>query len=349
MACREETGWKRDTCCGLSAPVFGDYLGVDRVSEFLAPRVTTNLGSGDARRPVRRFPGGARYVRREHQVRDLEEFGACGRGFFVLDIERGGPEMPRLQGVAQGFVVEEAAAGGVDQYRAPGHPGYLRGPDHPPRLVGETRVKAYDPGASQQLVQSGLPGSDLFHPLIPDERIVDEDRGPERPEDLSDPATDGPEADEADGGAVELHPVLLVGVEISPPSPLSEGGVGVGDTFHGGEHEAEGVLGGGWCVASWRVGDDHTVLGGGVYVHVNRPPARHDDEPEALEGVEDLLRDRGELGYDHLGTLAPRDDLLLAAGRLFDLGHAYVWLHRPVEVYGDDLGVAPQLSFQRLD
>src|SRR5919107_827332 len=211
MACREETGWKRDTCCGLSAPVFGDYLGVDRVGEFLAPRVTTNLGSGDARRPVRRFPGGARYVRREHQVRDLEESGACGRGFFVVDIERGGPEMPRLQGVAQGFVVEEAAAGSVDQYRALGHPGYLLGPDHTPRLVGETRVKAYDPGASQQIVQSGLAGPDLL-------------------------------------------PLLLVGVEISPPSPLSEGSMGFGDAFHGSEHEAEGVLGGGGRVTPRSVG-----------------------------------------------------------------------------------------------
>src|SRR5215210_4574415 len=264
MACREETGWKRDTCCGLPAPIFGDYLGVDRVGEFLAPRVAAYLGSGDVRRPVRRLPGGARYVRREHQVRDLEEPGACGRGFFVVDVEGGGPGMPRLQGVAQGFVVEEAAAGGVDQYRAPGHPGYLRGPDHTPRPVGEARVKAYDPGASKQLCQSGFAGPDLFHPRLPDERIVDEDRGPGRPEDLSDPATDGPEADEADCGAVELHPVLLVGVEISPPSALSEGGVGVGDTFHGGEHEAQGVLGGGGGVASRSVGDDNAVLGGGV-------------------------------------------------------------------------------------
>src|SRR5919112_67143 len=323
MACREglprrgqrRRGWCSGSCRsaarGLLAPVFEDYFGVDRVGEVLAPRVTSYLGGGDARSPVRRLPRCPGYVRREHQVLGPEEPRASGRGLFLVDVEGGGPEMSRLQGVAHGFVVEEAATDGVDQHRALGHPCYLLGSDHTPRLVGEARVKAYDPGASQQLVQSGLAGPSLFHLLIPDERIVDEDRGPERPEDLRDPATDGPEADEADGGALELHPVLLVGVEISPPSPLSEGGVGVGDTFHGGEHEAEGVLGGGWCVASWRVGDDHTVLGGGVYVHVNRPPARHDDEPEALEGVEDLLRDRGELGYDHLSTVAPRDDLLL--------------------------------------
>src|SRR5919112_4310887 len=232
MACRESLprrgqrrrGWCSGSCRsaarGLLAPVFEDYFGVDRVGEVLAPRVTSYLGGGDACSPVRRLPGGARYVRRVHQVRGLEEPRARGRGLFVVDIERGGPEMPRLQGVAQGFVVEEAAAGSIDQYRALGHPGYLLGPDHTPRLVGEARVKAYDPGASQQIVQSGLPGPDLFHPLIPDERIVDEDRGPERPEDLRDPAADSPEADEPDGGAVELHPVLLVGVEISPPSPL---------------------------------------------------------------------------------------------------------------------------------
>src|SRR5215210_1550820 len=197
MARREKRGWNRDTCWGLPAPVFEDYLGVDRVGEFLAPRVTAYFGCGDARRP-------------EHQVRDLEEPRACGRGFFVVDVERGGPEVPRLQGVAQGFVVEEAASGGVDEYGALGHPGYLLGPDQAPRLVGEARVKAF-------------------------------------------------------------------------------------------------------------------------------------------EGAKYLLRDRGELGYDHLGTLAPRDDLLLAAGRLLDFGHVYVWLPRPVEVYGDDLGVAPKLSFQRLD
>src|SRR5215210_8951615 len=148
MARREKRGWNRDTCWGLPAPVFEDYLGVDRVGEFLAPRATAYFGCGDARRPVRRLPGGACYVRREHQVRDLEEPRACGRGFFVVDVERGGPEVPRLQGVAQGFVVEEAASGGVDEYGALGHPGYLLGPDQGPRLVGEARVKAYDPGAS---------------------------------------------------------------------------------------------------------------------------------------------------------------------------------------------------------
>src|SRR5215213_7031189 len=98
MACREglprrgqrRRGWCSGSCRsaarGLLAPVFEDYFGVDRVGEFLVPRVTPYLGRRDARRPVRRLPGGARYVRREHQVLGLEEPRARGRGLFVVDV-----------------------------------------------------------------------------------------------------------------------------------------------------------------------------------------------------------------------------------------------------------------------
>jgi hypothetical protein len=55
------------------------------------------------------------------------------------------------------------------------------------------------------------------------------------------------------------------------------------------------------------------------------------------------------LRYDHLGTLARRDDLLLATGRLLDLGDVHVRLHRPPEVQGCDVQVVSELSFKRLD
>jgi len=60
---------------------------------------------------------------------------ALRRRLLVVDVQGGGPELPGLQGVAEGAVVEEAAAGRVDEDGFLGHLRDLLGPDHAPCLV----------------------------------------------------------------------------------------------------------------------------------------------------------------------------------------------------------------------
>ena len=127
---------------------------------------------------------------------------------------------------------------------------------------------------------------------------------------LGDELADAAEADHAERLAVELG-----ALELGPlPGAAGERGVGPRDVAAEGEHQRQGVLGGGDRVRFGRVGDDDAAAGRGGDVDVVDAGAGAADHLEALGPLDQLRR--------HLGRRAD-EQRVVGADRLAQLllGH----------------------------
>ena len=159
------------------------------------------------------------------------------------------PTWPSSRRLAQRLLVDQAAAGAIDDHHP--RPGLRQGlgREDVAGLVGQRGVQADDVGAGQKLVQLDLLHPDLHRPLGREEGIVGDDLHLQAIGPVGDDRADVAGADQAQGLGVELdaHEAVLL-----PPAGL--GGVIGGRQLPGqGEHHGDGVLGGGDRVAERRV------------------------------------------------------------------------------------------------
>ena len=227
-----------------------------------------------------------------------------GRGRLLLeDVEGGARDAARLDRAGQRQLVDEPAAGAVDEARARLEARQLRLAEQVARVAGERRVDRDEVGARQELVEldrlhaQALGGLACQVGVVGDHVHAEAD-GP--PRDLGpDPA----EAEDAQHLAEQLDALQAAFL----PAPRLQREVGGGESAGHREQEPHRVLGDRGGVPARCVHDDHAPLGRGVHV----------DRVDAGAGPADDLQARAGRDHraGHLGGAADDETLVLADAR----------------------------------
>ena len=210
------------------------------------------------------------------------------------------PRWPDRRASATRGLVDDAAAGDVEDDRAGLQPGDRVAPDEPARRARQRDVDGDDVGPREQLVEADELDAVVGGLLRGDERVDPDDGHLHRPGADRDGLADLAEPDDAEGPAAQLE----AGELGSLPLAASERRVGRGDPAGDAVQQREGVLGGRDRVAGRGVDDDDARVGGRLevdVVHADPGPA-DDDEP---------LAGRDQLGVDL--DLAPDDERVVVA------------------------------------
>lgn len=178
---------------------------------------------------------------RQDDVLDVEQRRVLGQGLLGEGVERGARENAVVDRLGERVLVDDAAAGAVDEVAAL-QLGQLVFADHPLGLGEERRVDRREVAAAERLVEVlDQLGAEPVGALLGDVRVVDDEIHPERVEPLGDLLTDATEAD--DGQRLVVH----FGAEELPFRPLAaeEAAVCLRDRARDGERHRDRVLGGG--------------------------------------------------------------------------------------------------------
>src|SRR5262245_20358137 len=247
--------------------------------------------------------GGRAEMRRHDDLLELQE-RMIGRRWLLLEhVEGGAGNAARLDRARQRQLVDEPAAGAVDQAHAGLEARQLGLAEQVARVASERRVDRDEVGTGQKLVEL-----DRFHAQalgglarqvgIVGDHLHAEPGGPTRHF-----GADPTQADDAQHLAEELHALQAA---LLPAAGL-QCEVGGGKPPGHREQEPHGVLGDRGGVAARRVHDDHAALGGGVDV----------DRVDAGAGATDDLEPAARLdrGARHLGGAADDEALVLTDPR----------------------------------
>src|SRR5439155_3030890 len=225
------------------------------------------------------------------------------RRLDFINVERSAGHLAGPDGVVQIRLIDDAAAGAIDQPDAVFHLGNRVFVDHPARLVGHRNVNGDEIGARVDFVEFDNLDLQRFRAAEAQEWIVGEHTHAERDGAAGDFAADAAHADDAKCLVVVLD--AFEGFAI--PLTGFDRAVGLWD-FAGERHEhRKRVFRGGDRVATRRVHNDDAAARGGVDVDVVNPDAGTADDAEFVTGVEDALGDFGLAAHDQRIVLA--DDL----------------------------------------
>ncbi len=149
-------------------------------------------------------------MRRQHDIRELEQGMAGRRRLFREDIDTGCGDLAMSERIDEGRLDHEAGARDVYQDRRRLHPRKSVVADEVPRFVGQRTVQRDDVRRRQQLVEVGVDEALCLGVAVTRAAVID-DPAIEASEQTADCPADIAEADEADllahqarGGAVEL-------------------------------------------------------------------------------------------------------------------------------------------------
>jgi hypothetical protein len=194
-----------------------------------------------------------------------------------------------LEGGGQCLLVDDAAAGGVDDPHRRLDLVQRVVADQADGLGGLREVDRDEVGDLQQFVQRQQLDAHLGGAGGLDVGVVGDDLHAEGRHPLRDQNADPAEADHAEGLLGQLH----AGVLAALPLAVLQGEVGGGDVPGGGQDQAAGQLGGGDDVGGRRVHDHHAGLGRGGYVHVVETDAGAGDDLEPAGRGDGLRVDLG--------------------------------------------------------
>jgi hypothetical protein len=228
-------------------------------------------------------------VRRHHDVRERED-RVLRRRFFLEHVERGAGDGAFLERVVERGLVHDTAAGHVNEVGGRLH--LLQGArvHHGGGLRGAWDVQRDEVGGREDLIQA--PGAlDVHgaHPVLGDVRVVGEHPHPHPHGAPGDDGPHVPEPYEPEGFLGDLDAFEGAPIPLSTPQRA----VRSRDAPRRGEHQSEGVLGGGNRVARGGVGDQDSVLGRRLYVYVVHPDAGSPDGLEVLRPLYYLRRNAG--------------------------------------------------------
>src|SRR5216683_2909652 len=121
------------------------------VQRLLTLEKTIHVRGRDPGHGAARLEGRRSDVRSKHNIRHGAEARADGR-LELVNVESGAAEVAALEGVAEGALIDDRASRGVDDERAPLHPGERGRVDQMLRLAAERRVDRNDVTGCQQTI-----------------------------------------------------------------------------------------------------------------------------------------------------------------------------------------------------
>jgi hypothetical protein len=142
-----------------------DRRHVDGVGDRAADQVVRHLFGHLQRHVFLRFRGGGAQMRGADDVVEAEQ-RALGGGLGLEHVEAGAGDMARLDRLGKGRLVDQAAAGAVDDAHAGLGLGQRLGIENAAGLVGHRHVQGDEVGACQQLVELDLGHAHFLGPLL---------------------------------------------------------------------------------------------------------------------------------------------------------------------------------------
>ena len=215
-------------------------------------------------------------VRGDDHLRQLEQRARRG-GLGDVDVDARTADVPAADRLGQRLLVDQAAAGGVDDQHAGLGQRQLVLADEAEGLGRLGQVDRDHVGPPEQLVQAHQLDAELRGAGGRDVRVEGDQPDVEGGQALRDELADLAEAHDADGLAVQLD----TGVGAALPLPAAQARVRGRDVPGGGEQQGDRVLGGGDDVRRGRVDDHHAAgrRGGHVDVVQAHPGAGDDLQP----------------------------------------------------------------------
>ena len=245
-------------------------------------------------------------MRRHHHLWQLEQ-RTVGARLGGEHVEPSTADVSAGDGVGERLLVDQSAAGGVDDDHSGLGLGQCLFADQPRRLLGLGQVDRDEVGAPQELVErqqfdAQLRGAGLRHV-----RVVGGDVRAERGEPLSHQLSDAAETHHPDGlaedlGARERRPL---------PGVRAQRGVGGGNLACGRQQQRQRVLGGAVDVRRRRVDHQDASGGRGVDVDVVQADTRAGDDLQLRCRGEDLGVDGGGRTHQQRVGIDDRSQQLL--------------------------------------
>ena len=192
-------------------------------------------------------------------------------------------------GLGQRLLVDDAAAGGVDDPDARLGLGQQVLADQAEGLGVLRQVDGDEVGLGHQLVEAHQLDAHVLGPVGGDEGVVGHQPHAEGQGPLGHQGADPAQADHAQGLAVQLDPLPLGAL----PLAGHQGGVGLGDVAGLGQQQGHGLLGGRQDVGLGGVDHHHPALGGRGHVDVVEADAGPAHHHQVGAGREHLGGDRG--------------------------------------------------------
>src|SRR5438874_630019 len=282
----------------------GNARDVDGVPDGAGGEVLDHRVADDGGDVLLGVLGGSTEMRRADEVRALEERMIAGRRLLFEDVERGASDPAGEQRLGERLLVDEPAAGAVDDQRAGLHPGKLRGADHVLRLLVQRNVQRDGIGALPDLLERDQLDAELRRRLGREERVVPEHAHAKRMGPLHDERADVSRSDHAErlsGKLAARREALLL------PFPRSGALRCIGDLACEREEQSERVLRDRDAVSAGRVHHHDAPARGRGEVDVVDARPRPADDAQPARGLEDLLRHLG--GAAHRERLVAADDL----------------------------------------
>ena len=222
-------------------------------------------------------------MRRDDDLRQLEQRAVRAR-FGGEHVETCAADVAAGDRVGERLLVDQAAAGGVDDDDARLGLGQRLLADQARGLLGLGQVHRDEVGAAQQFVERQQLDAELRGAGMRHVRVVGGDVRAEGGEPLGDQLADAAEPDDADRlaedlGARERRPL---------PGVVAQRRVGGRDLSGRRQQQRERVLGGAVDVRRRRVDDQHAAGGGGVDVDVVQADAGAGDDLQLGRGGQHL-------------------------------------------------------------
>ena len=277
-----------------------DARGVDRiVDRAVEEGGADGVGDFDADAFLGLGRGGAE-VRGEDDIGRVAQGVLRGGRFLLEDVDGRAGHMARSEGVGQGLLVDQAAAGAVDDARAFFQLGQPGGIEHVLGFVGQRHVHGDEIGVREGVLeifdQFDLQGLGAG---LGEVRIVGQDAHAEGEGALGHFGADAAHAEDGEGFAVEFDALETFAV----PLARLHAGVGLGDFAGDRNEEGEGVLGGRHRVAAGGVHHDDAAPGRRLDIDIVHPDAGPADRFEIFRRGDDVRADFGLAANDKGGVV----------------------------------------------
>ena len=290
--------------------------------------------------------GSASDVRGQRDVVKLEQRGLRRRRLEPEGLQHRPADVARLQRLVEIVVVHHRPARGVDEIGAGLHAGELRRGQEALGLIGHAGMQADHVAALQQGVEIDL--LDIVLAVLGRERdvgVAHQDAATERLQQAHDLGADMAVADQAHGHFRQLGVDLVEAVEIAAPHALPQRFMAGADQARLGQDGGDGELRDRRGVAAGRIDQLHLARLAGGDVDVDRPAARHRDQFQRRQTVQDVAVDRRQVVDQDFRAVDEAHDLVRLAHIFAQARQAAVdiavahRLIRPGQLHGAHVGI----------
>ena len=225
-------------------------------------------------------------MRREDDARHTDEWVAFFQRLAREDVDRRARDMPRLHGVSEILLVDDAAARAVDEAHALLHACDCLLVEHVLRIGIERHVHRDEIRLLDHFIERADGDAHRLGTLLVDVRIVADDVHIEGERALGDARADAPHADDAERLAAQLDTDVLLAI----PLALLHRLVGDGDVAAHRKHHRHRMLRRRDRIAARRIDDDDAARRRRRHVDVVDADASAADDLELRRLVDDVLR-----------------------------------------------------------